>query len=128
MRGQIGLLIFFIALFISAESLSVQEKRARVLECLLEFATDKRKESCANLGTAGESSGEILELQLSTLDNGGEDGKVVKIEALLPKIENSEGSGDDSKPNLAKIKKDLDQAKYQLELLEKDLEDMISPK
>ena len=49
-----------------------------------------------------------MELQLSTLDNGGEDGKVVKIEALLPKIENSEGSGDDSKPNLAKIKSEFD--------------------
>ena len=65
------------------------------------------RESCANLGTTETSSGELLELQLSTLDDGGEEGKVVKIDALLPKIENSEGSGDDSKPNLAKIKSKL---------------------
>jgi hypothetical protein len=108
------------------------------------------RESCANLGEKGNSPSEVLELQLSTLENGADAGKIVKIETLLPKIEKEEGSGSVLEPtttNLDKIKgkfiyflmifselinlDDITKLKYQLQLLENDLEDITqesSPK
>lgn len=76
------------------------------------------------MGEKGNSPSEVLELQLSTLENGVDAVKVVKIETLLPKIEKEEGSGaapDPTTSHLDKIKDDITQLKYQLQLLEKDL-------
>ncbi len=59
------------------------------------------------MGEKGNSPSEVLELQLSTLENGVDAVKVVKIETLLPKIEKEEGSGaapDPTTSHLDKIK------------------------
>ena len=57
------------------------------------------------MGEKGSSPSEILELQLSTLENGTDAGKVIKIETLLPKIEKGEGSGSIPEPTASYLDK-----------------------